>query len=279
MPNDINLTQRTHDLGDVITSVRNAHGYWIPVVAKLPRELKYAGTLLADAKRNPHDVCKLNVINARRIYAACFPTIILVACVFCCAEALADDTAELKPPITMDLAPVKLSDALDSALERNTTIRNGRIELEISKDRYATARTHLFPVFKMQAVGLQLITPFQFDFEKGVFGNFASTGPIPKENTNVTTDQKPVLLVNTMLAQPILQLGRVNLGIRQARIGRELAAEKLRAQRQEIALKVRTAYYKVLELEETHKVIEATRNLFKEVDRLTTPVPSLHRVL
>lgn len=63
MPNDINLTQRTHDLGDVITSVRNAHGYWILVVAKLARELKYAGTLLADAKRNPHDVCKLNVIN------------------------------------------------------------------------------------------------------------------------------------------------------------------------------------------------------------------------
>lgn len=189
---------------------------------------------------------------------------LLLVCVFFAAglPARAQDT----PP---SLAPVTLDQAVSSALDNNSAIKNSRLEVEISKDRILAAKTHFLPVVKFTAAGLQLITPLNFSFDKGVFGTFESTGPIPSRRTNVATDQKPLLIINTAMVQPILQLGRVHLGYKQLELSRQIAQEKLRAQRQDVANQIRHAYYKALELQDSMKVIDATRTLYREIERLT----------
>lgn len=167
------------------------------------------------------------------------------------------------------LEPIRLDQAVETALKNNPLIQNGRIDVEISRERMLAARSHLFPTMRVSALGLQLLSPLEFDFKKGVFGNFPATGPIPDENTNVTTDMKPLLLVNAAVVQPILQLGRINLAVKQSEFSRSIAQEKLRALRQQTVNQIRRAYYKALELQESFRVIEATKMLYVEIDRVT----------
>jgi outer membrane protein len=177
------------------------------------------------------------------------------------------------------LAPVRLDQAVGSALDNNASIKNSQLEVEISRDRIMAAKTHFLPAVRFNAAGLQLLTPLNFDFGKGVFGTFESTGPIPAKRINVSTDLRPLLVINTALVQPILQLGRVQLGVRQLELSRLIAQQKLRAQRQQIVNQTRHAYYKALELEESIKVIDATRTLYREIQRLTAEYLSNKTVL
>lgn len=160
--------------------------------------------------------------------------------------------------------------AVTSALTDNAQVKNSQLELEITKKRVAIARSHFLPKMKVSSLGLQLLTPLKFDFGRGVFGDFESTGPIPREKTSVTTDQKPALFVNVAVAQPILQLPKIDIAVKQSQLARQMASEKVRQQKQQITNQVRNTYYKILELEATRKVIDDTIALFVEADRVTT---------
>ncbi len=171
-------------------------------------------------------------------------------------------TMQAAEPALRELPPVKLDDAVGSALENNPSVSNSKLEIEISKDKAAVAKTHMLPSVHVTGLGFQLLTPLQFGFDKGAFGNFPSTGPIPSKNTNVSTDQRPALFVNVAVAQPILQLGRIELAVRQAELARMIALEKLRLQKQQVTNQVRLAYYKVLEYEDAQKVVDSTITLY-----------------
>lgn len=101
--------------------------------------------------------------------------------------AIAEEAPALRPAV---LEPVTLPQAVQSSLDNNVQIKNSRLDVEINDAKISSARTRIFPEFHMNAVGLQLLAPLEFDFNKGVFGNFKATGPIPAEKINVTTDQR-----------------------------------------------------------------------------------------
>src|SRR5205814_1618225 len=114
--------------------------------------------------------------------------------------------------------PLKLDQAVQLALSKSRQISNRRLDIEISKDRYIQARARLFPDVHVTALGLQLLSPLNFRFNKGVFGNYPLIGKVPGENTNVTTDQRPIFFLNTSVAQPITQITRVKLAIQQSQL-------------------------------------------------------------
>lgn len=182
-------------------------------------------------------------------------------------SAIAEDAPSLRPAV---LEPVTLQSAVQSSLDNNTQIKNSRLEVEISQTKVQSARTRLFPEVHLNAVGLQLLAPLEFDFNKGVFGNYKGIGPIPSEKIDVKTDQRPILFINSSLVQPITQLGRIRLAIRQAEIAKSIAQQKYRLQRQQVSNQVRRAYYKILESEDNLKVLDSTRQMFKEIERVST---------
>jgi outer membrane protein len=166
-------------------------------------------------------------------------------------------------------APLPVDQVLRMTLTENADIKNNDLDVSISRDRTASARTNFFPQVHAQAMGLQLLAPLNFRFNKGVFGKYPIIGPIPSERVNVQTDQRPVLFINTSIIQPILQLPRIALGVKQSQVATVIAQQKARVQRQQIANQVRRAYYKALELENGLKVTEDTAVMYREIDRMT----------
>ena len=177
-----------------------------------------------------------------------------------------EEKIPLRPAV---LEPVTLNQAVKTSLDNNTQIKNSILEVEISQTKVTSAKTRIFPEVHFNAAGVQLLAPLNFEFNKGVFGNFKEIGPIPSEKISVTTDQRPILFTNTSVVQPISQIARIKLALKQLELSRTIAGQKLRQQRQQVASQVRRAYYKILETEGTFKVLESTRDLFIEIERIT----------
>lgn len=197
-----------------------------------------------------------------------------------CVEEPASNN--LKPPIVPDAAQpqtLRLQQAIELALLNNPDIRNAELELGISRDRVENARSHQFPAMHLTGGGIQLLTPLNFKFSKGSLGTDPDTGPIPDENVNLTSGQHPFLVLNASIVQPLIQLGRVRVGVKQAELSTIAAQQKLQIQRQQITSQVKKTYYKALDLQDSLQVIEASRKLYREIARTTGEYLKVRAVL
>ena len=95
------------------------------------------------------------------------------------------------------------------------------------------------PIFDLTVLGSQLVTPVDFKFKQGVFGEFPATGPIPGADTNITTPRRPTAIVWGSVAQPLYQLYRIGLGVEVAKVGQQISREKLRTQQHSVINEVK----------------------------------------
>lgn len=162
-----------------------------------------------------------------------------------------------------------LEQALQMALNENRQLKNADLEVKKFSDRIAATRTLRLPAFKLEAQASQLLTPLNFTFEKGTFGTFEATGPIPNEDTTISTARKPTFLLIGQVTQPLSQLHRINLNLKQLAVGREIAGEQLRSQKQTIVNNVKRAYYAILQTQSALAAVEESLKLYQELDRVT----------
>jgi outer membrane protein len=179
------------------------------------------------------------------------------------ASTLGVRAEELKP------APLPVTDVIKLTVTENAELKNDDLEVSIARDRTRVAKSYLFPKVDISAMGLQLLAPLNFTFNKGVFGKYPLIGPIPSERINVTTDQRPVLFTNVAFVQPILQLPKIMLGVKQSEIAATLAQQKRVVAQQAITNQIKRAYLRGVELESGLRVTQDTSLMFKEVDRMT----------
>lgn len=170
------------------------------------------------------------------------------------------------PPVA---EPLTLERAIGLALESNFPLRNARLESEKYDDRLGALRTKRLPSFKVTTLVSQPLTQMEFKFEKGAFGTFPDTGPIPDEDTSITSSMKPSALVTGQVTQPLSQLYRINLNIKQMEISREISREDLRLKRQSVVNEVKRAYYAALQTQSAFSNAEATIKLYRELERVT----------
>jgi outer membrane protein len=145
---------------------------------------------------------------------------------------------------TSDAPLLTLDDAVSIALTKNRLVKNSVLEAEKYDFQVSTARSRRLPHFQFAALGGELLNSFDFTFPKGAFGTFPSTGPL-------------------------LQQYKIGLGIRATEVGREIAKEDVRAERQKIAAEVRSAYF---ELVATQAGVDAAHEAVKtlqEAQRVT----------
>jgi len=162
-----------------------------------------------------------------------------------------------------------LEQAIALGLKDNRQAKNADIEVNKYTDKIAETRTLRLPSFTFNALASQLITPLDFKFEKGVFGDIPGTGPIPDKDTTISTPRKPTLILNGQISQPLSQLYRINLNIKQATTGREIAEQQSRAQKQSVIAQVKRAYYAILQTQSSLNAIAESLNLYRELDRVT----------
>src|ERR1051325_3941399 len=162
-----------------------------------------------------------------------------------------------------------LDNAIKLAIENNRSAKNARIEVEKQTDNLAAAKTHRLPTFKLDSLVSQPLSTFDTNFEKGVFGTYPGIGPIPSEDTAITSSKKTTALTLLQIEQPLTQLKRIGLQIKQQELQREISQSEVRETEQAIVNNVKRAYYAILQTEGQARAAEESVKLYEELDRVT----------
>lgn len=165
------------------------------------------------------------------------------------------------PLLTLDQA-VKL------ALDHNRQILNARLEVEKSARQIEASRRHFFPAIDFKLTESYLLTPSDYVFKQGVFGTYAGTGPIPAEDTKISSSKGWNTFLSTTIAQPLSQLYRLGLGVDSLKLGQSIAQEKLRAQRHSVVTEVKRHYYGIIQAQNALKAMEELIGAQRELERI-----------
>ena len=161
-----------------------------------------------------------------------------------------------------------LERAISLALENNRLVKNAALEAAKAEDGLAAYRTRLLPSLDLTALESRNLTDLKFRFPKGAFGDFGATGPIPADDTEVTSPGKTTAFVVGRLTQPLLQLPSVGLGVRLKALNLDLAREKSRGQRQATVAEVKQAYYSLLQTESALRATDEAVRALRELARV-----------
>jgi outer membrane protein TolC len=173
------------------------------------------------------------------------------------------------PSVSRAQEPLTLEQAVALALGENRQLKSSTIEVEKYGDKLAALRTKRLPEIKFYTLASQLLTPMSFTVEKGTFGTYQNIGPIPDKTTEITTPRRPTFYVTGQVTQPLSQLYRIKLNLKQVGVGQEIAGEQLRLQRQTIINNVRRGYYSILQTQSSLRAAEEAIRLYQELDRVT----------
>lgn len=182
---------------------------------------------------------------------------------------LASALRSLAQEVKQEVPILRLDDAVSIALANNRLVKNSALEAQKFDFQVSTMRSRRLPHFQFSVLGGELLQPFDFTFAKGVFGTYPGVGPIPSTNAEVHTPARLTAFLNGSIDQPLTQQYKIGLGIRATELGRDIAREDVRAERQKIAAEVRSTYF---ELVATQAAVDAAREgvrTLEEAQRVT----------
>jgi outer membrane protein TolC len=181
--------------------------------------------------------------------------------------------------VSQDAPLLTLDEAVAIALSNNRLVKNSALEAQKYDFQVSTMRSKRLPHFQFSVLGGELLQPFDFTFAKGTFGTYPGVGPIPSTDAKVHTPARLTAFLNGSVDQPLTQQYKIGLGIRATELGREIAKEDVRAEKQKIAAEVRSAYF---ELVATQAAVNAAREgvrTLEEAQRVTVRYISEKTVL
>ena len=149
-----------------------------------------------------------------------------------------------------------LQRALEIAGQNNLSVKNSELEIEKVKDDLAAAESKRLPQLELRASGQHNLVRQRYTFEQGVFGNAASTGPIPAQNTQITSQSGISGHVIASASLPLLQQWRIGVGIDQIKVAEDMARQRLRSDTQEVEKQVKNQYYNILETQSELKAVD-----------------------
>jgi outer membrane protein len=160
-----------------------------------------------------------------------------------------------------------LDAAIRMAVDNNRQVQSARLQIEKADADVAAARTRRLPVFETELQASQLVSPVDFAFPQGAFGNFQATGPIPANDTTISVPRQPTYYVSSQVSQPLSQLFRIGLGIQSATTTSEIERERARAKELSVINSVKRLYFAILQTESALTASEEAIQLYRELDR------------
>ena len=168
-----------------------------------------------------------------------------------------------------DSAPVlKLEDAIQIALGNNRDLKIASLEVDKSRWQIAAAKTRRLPSFHGYLFGSGNLTSPVFTFKEGSLGTFHGD-PLPSQDSTIPLSHGITGYAFAQIAQPITQLYKIHLSIREQELSADLNGQQYRAKRQSVAADVKEAYYAVLQTESALDVADATVKQYEETDRVS----------
>jgi outer membrane protein len=170
--------------------------------------------------------------------------------------------APSEPPV------LTLDEAVARALTSSRLVAGAKLDVSRAEEKVAAAKSSRWPTLSLTVLASRLLTPIDFEFEKGVFGDFPGVGPIPAEDTKVGSPRGFTTLGMGQLQFPISQQYEIGLSVRLSGASLEGAREQLRARRQATVNDVRRVYYGILQGESALAAAEESLSLAREVERV-----------
>jgi outer membrane protein len=178
------------------------------------------------------------------------------------ATTLLAQEAPANPP------ELSLQQAIQIALEHNRPTQIA--QLDITKANWSVAQTKAkrFPEINTYFFGSDNLTSPDFTFKKGIFGNDSNGQASPSKDVHIPLSHGFTGYAMAQVAQPLSQLYKIHLAIREQQLGVDMAKQKYQAQRQSIVANVRQAYYAVLQTEGALEAERLTVKQYQETDRV-----------
>jgi len=158
-----------------------------------------------------------------------------------------------------------LDGAISLARSHNRELKQAGLEIHKQKEAFSEAKTQLYPRFDTYFLASELLTPLDFTIKSGTFGSFPATGPIPAKDSVIHTPARPVAIASITAAQPLTQLFRINLSIKEQKLGAELSQQSYSLREQDVVSEVRRAYYAILQ---SQSELESQRALLAYLEGL-----------
>ena len=161
-----------------------------------------------------------------------------------------------------------LAEALDLASGGNKQVQITTLDIVKAREGLAQAKTGFLPQTRAYAIPGYELDRVSFTIPVGIFGVYPATGPIPGKPV-VSTPAQFAAYIYAYAAQPVTQLYKANLGVKEARLGVILAQESVRARKQEVRSQVREAYAELAQLQAAIDSAKAAVNYLSELAALT----------
>jgi len=155
--------------------------------------------------------------------------------------------------------PLTLEEAVLLARSHNRDLKQAEVEIHKQKEAFSEAKTQRYPRFDAYVLASELLTPLDFTIRSGTFGTFPATGPVPAKDSVIHTPARPVAITSVTVTQPLTQLFRINLSIKEQKLAADLSKQSYFEREHELVNEVRRAYYAILqsqsELESQHALL------------------------
>ncbi len=158
-----------------------------------------------------------------------------------------------------------LEEAVSLARSHNRELKQAGLEIHKQKEAFSEAKTQLYPRFDTYFLASELLAPLDFTIKSGTFGTFPATGPIPAKDSVIHTPARPVAIASITATQPLTQLFRINLSIKEQKLGAELSQQSYSLREQDVVNEVRRAYYAILQ---SQSELESQRALLAYLEGL-----------
>jgi outer membrane protein TolC len=165
--------------------------------------------------------------------------------------------------------PLTLEEALSLARSHNRELKQAGLEIHKQQEAFSEAKTQLYPRFDTYFLASELLTPLDFTIKSGTFGSFPATGPIPAKDSQIHTPARPVAIASVTATQPLTQLLRIELSIKQQKLGVELSEQSYFIREQDLVNEVRRGYYAILQSQSEIESQRAVLAYLEELQQLT----------
>ena len=172
-----------------------------------------------------------------------------------------------------------LDEALQLAKSNNRDLKEFGLDVIKQREAVGEATTHLYPRLDTSVLAAQLLAPLDFTINKGQFGTFPGTGPIPGSNTDLHTPARPIAIASVTATQPLTQLIRIHLFVAEERLKVDAAQLSLDEREQKLMDDVRQSYYRVLQSQIQYESQQSMVKYLEELLQLTDRRLSQHAVL
>jgi outer membrane protein TolC len=147
-------------------------------------------------------------------------------------------------------AVLTIEQAIQQAAQNNRRVQTAQLEIYKARSGVAMARSRRLPNISLGVQAFQLLSPLEFEFDKGSFGRVLGV-PVPPFDVSIEEPRQFVVIPTAAIIQPLSQQHRLALGVRQALAAENARREALRGQQQTTATDTRNAYYAILQTQQT----------------------------